>query len=92
MTVSSVPAAISSSHSAGSEGWRGAVPPKPVLTPPIGIIPLPTASVSASTFSPEELSSTTMVCTESGCSSTVVAVCSPGAANCTVRVPGETAM
>ena len=50
------------------------------------------AKAGQTTFSPEEPSSTTMVCTESGCSATVMTVCSPGVANCTVRVPGETAM
>ena len=42
-------------------GGRGAVPPNPAEMAPAGMIRLPTASVTASTFRPEESSSTTMV-------------------------------
>lgn len=61
--VSRAPAAIITSHGAGFAGGRGAVPPNPADTAPFGMILLPAASVTASTFRPEESSSTTMVCT-----------------------------
>ena len=73
-------------------GGRGAVPPNPAEAAPFGMIWLPAASVTASTFSPEESSSTTMVCTLSAASVTGMAVCPPGAVNFTICAPGETAV
>src|SRR5580700_11202858 len=59
--ISSNPAAKVASHGADPAGAGGAIPPKPVAAPPIGASALPAASVRVSIFSPEELSSTTMV-------------------------------
>ena len=90
--ISSNPAASVASHGADPAAARGAMPPKPVAAPPIGALELPTASVRLSTFSPEALSSTTMVWTEPAASLTDMAVCWPDALNFTVWVPGWTLM
>jgi hypothetical protein len=82
---------IVTSHGKGLAGGRGAVPPNPVLAPPAGMTRLPTESVRASTFRPEEPSSTTMVVDVSPARSTEEAACAPDAVNWTVRLPGETA-
>src|ERR1700730_5331191 len=90
--TSSNPAARGASHGADSEMVScSAVPPRPVAAPPIGAVWLPAASVRLSTSSPEGPSRTTMVWTEPAARVTDLAVCSPGALNCTVCVPGRMA-
>ena len=87
------PAAISTSQGAGfrRRAWCGPAEPRGdrALRHDLS---LPAASVTASTFSPEESSSTTMVCTVPAGGVTGMAACWPAAANRTVRAPGDTAV
>ena len=86
--ISSNPAAKVASHGVDPAGAGGAIPPKPVAAPPVGASALPAASVRVSTFSPEELSRTTMVWTEPAASVSDMAVCWPDALNWTFCGPG----
>ncbi len=82
---------MATSHGTGEPGPCGAVPPKPVETPPSGGLPLPDASSRLTTSRPETLSSTTNVWTVPAAHMTPEVVFVPPAVRVTVAAPGDTA-
>src|SRR5215472_3286992 len=81
---------MATSHGTGEPGPCGAVPPRPVETPPAGGWPLPDASSRLTTSRPLALSSTTRVWTVPAASVTFEFASAPTAFTVTVDVPGET--